>query len=173
MTDEEKTRSDRKVRRLDEKRKAKARREKIKERRKRGVIEQWFELIEYFDPRQIKTVDIPEADGYRTFIHGVLDEMIIVEVPSAMSAEAIKEYGERLATMGIRALIVSEQVRFLKLRPCSVEECEILDGTDNEKKGQVVARTSRRAGPVPDGDGSGGRRQGSPAGGPGGDQDDT
>lgn len=171
--EEKKTASDRKVRRLDKKRKEKERRDKIKDRRKRGVVEQWYELQEYFDPRQIKTVNIPEADGYRTFIHGVIDEMIVVEVPSTMPAKAITEYGEKLGEMGIRALIVSDQVRFLKLRPCSPEECDLLDEADSEKKGQIIARTSGRAGSVPDGDGGSGGQPGPATGGAGGDQDDA
>lgn len=128
------------VRRLDEKRDEKERQQRIAARRAKGIVEHWYEVIEYFDPTKIETVDMPAAQGYRTFVHGVIDELTIVEVPNDMPNDQVRAYGEELGRMGLRVLLVSSNVRFMKLRPCSIEECELFDETDSEKKGTIFAR---------------------------------
>jgi hypothetical protein len=163
----------RKVRKLTEKRQAQDRKAKLLERRAKGIIEHWYELVEYFDPAAIRTVDLKEAQGYRTFVHGVIDDMTIVEVPATMPGDTIQRLGVQLGEMGIRALIISDSVRFMKLRPCSLEECELLDEADTEKKGQVFARTGSGAGSQSDGDGSSSSWPRLLPGTPDGDQDDA
>jgi hypothetical protein len=122
--------------------------------RSRKLGEQWFELVTYFDPEQIRSFDIQQTQGHRTFIHGLIDDMTVVEVPSTMSPAKVQEYGVALGEMGIKALIVSDNVRFMKLRTCSAQECELLDEKDTSKKGHINALSSR-ARPKPDSDGSG------------------
>jgi len=152
------TKSDsRRVRKLEEKRREQTRKEKLTARRAKGIVEHWYELVEYFDPTAIRTVDLKETQGYRTFVHGVIEEMTVVEVPSTMPAETITSLGVQLGEMGIRALIVSDNVHFMKLRPCSLEECELLDEADTNQKGQVFARHGGGTGSQPDSDGSSSR----------------
>lgn len=128
------------VRKLDEKRQSAERKKKIAKRRAAGITEHWYELVEYFDPANIKTVTLDEVQGYRTFLHGFVEDMAIVEVSHNLPEDQIKMLGVRLGEMGVKALIVSDNVKFMKLRPCSVEECELLDEADTEKKGQLFTR---------------------------------
>lgn len=140
----------------------------------------WYEVTAYFDPLKIKTVDLPEAQGYRTFMHGTIPDgdpkggdLTIIEADSKMPSQQIQQLGKSLGSMGINALIISDNVRFVKLRACSVEECELLDEADSEKKGRIFAPHVHGTGSESDGDGSSSRWPRSAPDSSGGDQDDA
>ena len=139
------------------------------------AVEHWYELVEYFDPEKIETINLPQTQGYRSFVRGVVKDLVIVEVPSSMPSARIKGLAISLGEMGFKALIVSDNVKFMKLRPCSAEESELLDEADPEKKGRIFAptRNGNGAGSESDGVGGSGARDGSPTHTPGGDQDDS
>lgn len=154
---------------------AKRRKHRKEKAAKEGyAIEHWYELIAYFDPAKIETIDLPQTQGYRSFIHGTIDNYAIIQVPSNMPAAQIKGLGTALGKMNFKTLIVSDNVKFMKLRPCSEEESELLDEADSEKKGSIFVPTGDGARPKPDSIGGGGGEAEEPTASPSGsDQDDS
>ena len=106
----------------------------------------WFELESYFDPEKIQSVNIPETTGTRTFLMGKIGEFAVVEVDANTDPGAAEALSVKLEEMGVPALIVTNHVRFLKLRRCSFGESRILDAKESESH-------CDGAGPEPDGDG--------------------
>jgi hypothetical protein len=157
----------RKVRRIEE-----ARKKREAKKRPPRKPAHWYELVEYFEPEAIKRVRLPETQGYRTFHHGTIDDMLIVEVDKEMPNALVQEFGEALAKSGLKAFIVSNNVRFLRLRRVSAEESELLDDVDENDRGTLYAPDTRN-GSEPDGDGAGSARREPHAGVVRGDQDDA
>jgi len=136
----------------------KARKRKAKRQRQRSDGK-WYELQEYFNPDHIRPVQLPETQGYRTFVHGRINGIVIVEIDGRMSNEKVRAFGKALGESGIRAFIVSSNVRFMRLREVTPEEAEVLSEHDKEATGTVFAPDSRVR-PELDGDGDrGGERE--------------
>ena len=161
----------RKIRRIEEARKNKARLQAQSNRLNRGEVSHWHELISYCPPDEIKPVDLKLSQGYRTFVHGSIEDLRIVEVPSNMPSESVKALGESMGALGVKALIISDNVRFMKLRPCTFEECELLDETDSEKTGTLYAKGSHGTGPESNGHGDSGNGSAAAPNSPGGGED--
>jgi hypothetical protein len=99
-----------------------------KRRRKSGEVSRpgthWYGIEDYFDPTQIEAVPVKGAG----FMMGVLEDMVVIEVPKAMASDNnLVRLGQQLSSMGIKALIIQEGVRFLRLRSVSDEERNKLD----------------------------------------------
>ena len=78
--------------------------------------ENWFEIVEYFDARQIKR--IPATAGIeRAYLVGMIEDVWVIEVPKTTPSEDIHAFNAQLRAMGITApfLTVTSDVRFLKL----------------------------------------------------------
>ncbi len=83
----------------------------------------WYELEGYFNPKAIEA--IPVLDG--GFMMGILEDFVVVEVPSDKSTEAINKLGAYLQSAGLKALIVQEGIRFLRLTEVTKEKATELD----------------------------------------------
>jgi len=97
----------------------------------RRDTEHWYEVIEYFDADAIQKLPV---DGGSAFIMGKLDEVNIVEVGKGTPMDAIKRLGEWLKENGIDALLVSEGVKFMKLRPATDSQSEKLDRYEQARR---------------------------------------
>jgi len=97
----------------------------------RRDYEHWYEVVEYFDASEIKRLPV---DGGSAFIMGKLDDVTIVEVGKGTPMEAVKRLGEWLKENGIDALLVSEGVKFMKLRPASEDQAAKLDRYEQVKR---------------------------------------
>jgi len=97
----------------------------------RRDYEHWYEVIEYFDASEIKRLPV---DGGSAYIMGKLDEVTIVEVGKATPMEAVQRLGEWLKENGIDALLVSEGVKFMKLRPANEEQAAKLDMVEQARR---------------------------------------
>ncbi len=82
--------------------------------------ERWFELLDAFDPANAKRI-LPKLAN-RTFIRGKIGETMVVEIPKDATADVVQAIQRSLAAMGHDALIVTEGIRFLKVRVCSLTE---------------------------------------------------
>jgi len=107
--------------------------------RKRG--EHWYELVEHFDPQLIERMPLKKGRG---FIMGRLDAFTVIEVNDDVEVEHV---GKWLAERGIRALIVKEGIRFLKLRTVSAEMEGKLDATELAAEDADDAETDSTASP--------------------------
>jgi hypothetical protein len=97
----------------------------------RRDTEHWYEVVEYFDADAIQKLPV---DGGSAFIMGKLDEVNIVEVGKGTPMDAIKRLGEWLKENGIDALLVSEGVKFMKLRPATDTQSEKLDRYEQTRR---------------------------------------
>ena len=102
----------------------------------RRDYEHWYEVIEYFDASAIERLPVDGGDAY---IMGKLDEVNIVEVGKGTPMEAIKRLGGYLKENGIDALLVSEGVKFMKLRPASEDQASKLDRYEQTKRAEPEA----------------------------------
>lgn len=107
--------------------------ERLKKRGKNAVRdaragEHWYELVNTFDPTQIKLLPLPE--GKRAFLMGVLDDLVIVEVPKDTSTEAARGFQQFLQAQGLKsaAIVVTAGVQFMKLRRVDDKQARVLDG---------------------------------------------
>lgn len=78
---------------------------------------QWYELTDYFDPKEIAPVTV-RGSG---FMLGPLEDFVVVEVPSTFSGDQRSLLGKMLGEMGLKSLIVAEGIRFLRLSGVSEE----------------------------------------------------
>jgi hypothetical protein len=83
----------------------------------RKAGQHWYVLEEYFDENKKEIIGINES-GYML---GVLEDFVIVRIPETMPIIEVDALGIRLAEMGIKALIVKEGIRLLRLREVTGE----------------------------------------------------
>lgn len=83
----------------------------------------WYEIKAYFDPRNAVATPVEDSG----FMIGVLEEFVVVEVPESFSQDAIMRIGAQLSDIGVKALVVREGIRFLKLSGCAPEQERQLD----------------------------------------------
>lgn len=83
----------------------------------------WYELEAYFDPKEIEA--IPVLDG--GFMMGILEDFVVVEVSKDKSMEEINMLGAYLEKSGLKALIVREGIKFLRLTEVDKEKVVELD----------------------------------------------
>lgn len=129
----------------------------------------WFELMSACPPEAIERLQESESlplaflEKYRVFVRGRLDKMFWIEVPSDMPSDQVQQLGETLANQGVDALIVSDQIRFVKLRMCAAEEEQVLDEYDTAQKGKITISRGAPSGDVsgPGSLGDGGGNSGS------------
>jgi hypothetical protein len=128
------------IERLEEKLK---RYEKPDQLRKEG--EHWYELVEHFDARHIER--LPVKDG-RAFIMGRLDEAVVVEVSKETDQQKLVQIGQWLEKHGLDSIIVTDDIRFVKLRPCTEEIERKLDASQMKKvdDGNEESQQPARAG---------------------------
>lgn len=106
--------------------------ERLKKRGKSAVRdagEHWYELTQIFDPNEIKLLPLP--DGKRAFLMGVIDDLVIVEVPKDTPAAAARGFQEFLQKQGLQsaAIVVTAGVQFLRLRRTTAKQERKLDAT--------------------------------------------
>jgi len=82
---------------------------------------QWFEIVSCFDPAKYEHFTYG-PNGERAFVLGSLDKLLVVEVPKSAHNESVREIGRHLSESGKEAIIVSEGIRFLRLRALTVNE---------------------------------------------------
>ena len=91
----------------------------------------WYEIEAYFDEKRREIIGVNES-GYML---GVLEDFVIVEVPPNKTPVEINVIGTRLAEMGIKALVIQQGIRFLRLKEISGEQekklNDILEHQDN------------------------------------------
>jgi hypothetical protein len=97
----------------------------------RRDYEHWYEVTEYFDASEIKRLPV---DGGEAYIMGKLDDVTIVEVAKKTPMDVVKRLGEWLKENGIDALLVSEGVKFMKLKPASEDQAAQLDRYEQTKR---------------------------------------
>lgn len=97
----------------------------------RRDYEHWYEVIEYFDASEIKRLPVDGGDAY---IMGKLDAVTIVEVGKGTPMDVVKRLGGYLKDNGIDALLVSEGVKFMKLRPATEEQAAKLDMVEQARR---------------------------------------
>jgi hypothetical protein len=90
----------------------------------RRDYEHWYEVVEYFDASEIKRLPV---DGGNAYIMGKLDDVTIVEVGKGTPMDVVKRLGGYLKDNGIDALLVSEGVKFMRLKPATDEQAAKLD----------------------------------------------
>lgn len=90
--------------------------------RKEG--EHWYELVEHFDAKDIKRIPVESGKAY---VMGRLDHLVVVEVARGTSQQGLADLGAWLERHKIQALIVTEGVKFVKLRSVSEEDEAKLD----------------------------------------------
>jgi hypothetical protein len=105
--------------------------------------EQWFEVVSCFDPARIEHFPYG-PNGERAFVLGALDKLLVVEVPRTMDGESIGALGRHLSESGKEALIVSEGIRFLRLRALSVSEERDIERQIKEAEDAQRAREGER-----------------------------
>jgi hypothetical protein len=112
-----------------------AKRSAARRTRKGGKLrkagQHWYELEEYFDEKQKKIIGVNES-GYML---GVLEDFVVVQVPEDYPLVDLDLLGNRLADMGIKALIVKEGIRFLRLRE--------ITGEQEKKLNEILERRTR------------------------------
>jgi tRNA(Met) C34 N-acetyltransferase TmcA len=98
-----------------------------KRKRKPGVLHKhgahWYALEDYFDAHKIEAMPV-KGSG---FMLGTLEDMVVVEVPEHFSPAAIQGIGDSLTSIGIKALVIREGIRFLRLRAVEDQERARLD----------------------------------------------
>lgn len=102
---------------------AKKQKESSKNRKRKGGAmhkrgSHWYELEAFFDPKLIEATPI-ENSG---FMLGILEDFVVVEYKKDMTSEAIDQIGHKLNAMGLKAMMVPEGIRFMRLRGVTDEE---------------------------------------------------
>lgn len=98
---------------------------KGKKRKIRKPGEHWYQIICAFDPQSAKVLPVAgEAVAL-----GVLEDMIIVQVPKNVTAESIETVRKYLRNQGMKshALFIPEGMKFMKLDSCSGSREKRLD----------------------------------------------
>jgi len=120
--------------------------------------EHWYELVEYFDAREIRR--LPTAGS--TYLLGVLDDVVVIEVPATATPPEIAVFQKLLRDRGMASpcLVIRAGVRFLKLASVDTETEAKLDAADSEvededAEGEDDEVSALGAGPEPAGDGLG------------------
>lgn len=92
-----------------------------------GAGEHWYELTAAFDPNQIRMLPLP--DGKRAFLMGVLDDLVIVEVPKDTSTDTARAFQEFLRRQGLKsaAIVVTDGVQFMRIRRVEDKQARALD----------------------------------------------
>jgi len=99
----------------------------------RRDYEHWYEVTEYFDASEIKRLPVDGGDAY---IMGKLDDVTIVEVGKGTPMDVVKRLGGYLKDNGIDALLISEGVKFMKLKPASEDQAAKLDRYEQTKRAE-------------------------------------
>ena len=117
--------------------------------------EHWYELLEYFDAEKIERVQIPGAPA-RTFAMGYLDDALVLQVPKDETAEAVQAFRDMLKNNNLKVpfLVITENVRFVRLGTVSEELEARLDATQIKKDEDDAEESSGTTGDLPAGDGS-------------------
>lgn len=87
----------------------------------------WFELIEYFDATRSQRMSLKDDKKTRVFILGAVNETAVVQCSSSISEGAVEAVRATLASTGIKAVIVDENVKWCRFRRCSPKEEKLLD----------------------------------------------
>lgn len=118
--------------------------------------ERWFKIEEYFSPDKAQRL---EMEGGKAFLRGKIRNFLILEVSRDVPASTMAAIKESLAKEGIRALIITDDIRFVKLRMCSPEEERQLNDQPAVQEKTAEAGSSEDSdrsgvGSVADGDGT-------------------
>lgn len=106
--------------------------------------EHWYELTEYFDPTKIETLPMKQGKSY---LMGTVNGILVVQVSQDTSAETVQRLGEYLSTHGLEAVLVSDNIRFMKLRALDAKEERKLDFAQREamlKKVQALVAQAEK-----------------------------
>lgn len=96
---------------------------KRKRRKPPRPANEWYELVAHFDADKIKAVPV---EG-RAFLMGKINQIHVVEVARATPQEQLGKLASWLEENGIEAIVVSEGVRFMKLKPVTDAEYDMLE----------------------------------------------
>lgn len=99
--------------------------------------EHWYRLTELFDATEIKRVPY---DGEHAYLMGMLQDTIVVEVPSSADYQSMKHFAAQLRKAGIAVppLFIHPGVRFLRLATvdegteAELDAAGILENEDDE-----------------------------------------
>jgi hypothetical protein len=94
----------------------------------------WYQLVSYFKDADLEATPIAGA-----FFRGVLEEMVIVEVPKNFHEEKLGELAVWLENNGIKAMVVQEGIRFLKIKPATADQRAVLEAHHREEQKQKAA----------------------------------
>lgn len=94
-----------------------------KSKKKKAPKAGWYELVAHFDAHKIKAIPV---EG-RAFLMGAVSGINVVEVSRDTPDEQLAQLASWLDAQGIEAIVVSEGVRFMKLKPATPEENEVLE----------------------------------------------
>lgn len=124
--------------------------------------EHWYELIELFNPAEIRRV--PYA-GSNAYLMGMLQDAIVVEVPEGSDYSAMMQFTAQLRKAGLSAppIFIYPGVRFLKIATippemeAKLDAAGILEEPDEEDPDErgTEGVDAAGAGPEPSGDGLG------------------
>ena len=92
----------------------------------------WYELEAYFDERENQIIKVNDSG----FMRGVLEDFVVVEVPREKSMSDISRIGALLARNGVKALVVQEGIRMLRLKEISGERVAELDAIMEKQKAE-------------------------------------
>lgn len=139
-----------------------------KERPKARLMpgEQMFELVELFDLTDAVVPRGLPMEHSQTMIRGMINDVLIVEVPKEIHGDTLEQLLKHLQSLNREALIVTEGIRFMKLRALTYAEeqtwKEKFDAKRPRTRDELEAAENPGSGP-----GAGQLRDG-PSGGPAG-----
>jgi hypothetical protein len=121
----------------------------------------WYEIVDTAeDARRITSVK--EAEGYRCFFRGPVGDVVIIEVPEDMPNDARDALGRSLSAQGVSVLLVTERIKFYRLRRARPDEEKKLNAHTQVENGEASASAPAEheapedplAGPLTDSDGA-------------------
>lgn len=123
----------------------------------RKAGEHWYELDEYFDAEQIRRIPAPKGWG-TVHLMGMLQDIFVVEIPATAPAAEVQAFANLLrAQFGQEILLVTQGVRFLRLRSVDAEMEEKLDRSTRAQEQAIAGDSGDDPGTRPElqGDGLG------------------
>lgn len=102
--------------------------------------ERWYQLVAMFDDQDLRATPIKGA-----FFRGALDKLTIVEVQKDFPDEQYGPLASWLENNGIEAIVVKEGVRFLRIKPATKAEAEVLDKHMAEQAAEPKEKESAAA----------------------------
>lgn len=125
--------------------------------RKAVEEDRWFELVEYFDATKIVRLPADKMHGQRVFLLGMYHDCLVVEVPKEARYREVQQLRDviREATNGAPTIIVTSDVRFLKLRMVDDQTVERLNAAVEKKDDEAAEQTGTGEAPESAPEGSG------------------